>query len=309
VKLRLRAIFFTGLAIVLGSSGVWAGVLKFKPDGEFGRTGRGRDALEHPAGLAVWERSFLCVAEKGNDSVVRYDQEGKWISTLKEFKDADPPELKGPSSLAFDRRGRLWVVDTGHDRILVLGGEGKVLKVIGSRGVMRGEFREPSDIVFGPDEKVYVADTGNRRIQVLDQEGESIAVWAYEPGPSRGWINRPAILAFVPDSDGFLWVADEDGSKIEKCDLKGHRVETLDATALVQSEVRVRDIAVDPSMDRMFICDAAGNRILAVSWRGKLLTEVPLPPDASPTAVAVNSRLDLFVADSAKQRILVFGKD
>jgi sugar lactone lactonase YvrE len=113
----------------------------------------------------------------------------------------------------------------------------------------------------------------------------------------------------VPDSDGFLWVADEDGSKIEKCDLKGRRVETLDATALVQSEVRVRDIAVDSSMDRMFICDAAGNRILAVSWRGKLLTEVPLPPDASPTAIAVNSRLDLFVADSAKQRILVFGKD
>ena len=93
---------------------------------------------------------------------------------------------------------------------------------------------------------------------MLDQEGESTDVWEYAPArPSRGWINRPAILAFVPDGEGFLWVADEDGSKVEKCDMKGHRVETLDATALVQSEVRVRDIAVDPSMDRMFLCDAS----------------------------------------------------
>lgn len=289
----------------------WAGELSFRLDREVGTSGRGRDELERPAALAIADRRSedFWVADGKADTLIRFTQRGKWLSTIKKLPGAKPEDFKRPSSLAFDRLGRLWVLDSGHDRILVMDADGALAKQIGDRGIRRGAFRDPEGIEIAPDGKVYVADTGNDRIQVLDQNGEVEAVWTYAAGPSRGWLKKPAFIQYSPEGDGLLWVAQKDASQVVKCDLKGKWVGTVDLTALVQSDVKVRGVAVDRTMERLFVCDALGRRVLVVGWRGDLLAEIPLPEGVEIGAIAVNWHISVFIADAAGSRVLVYDRE
>jgi DNA-binding beta-propeller fold protein YncE len=67
------------------------------------------DVILSPAGLVV--------ADTGNDALRGVNLRHGTVTTL--WRAASAPTLAGPSSVAFDRAGRSYVVaDTGHDRLV-----------------------------------------------------------------------------------------------------------------------------------------------------------------------------------------------
>ena len=82
--------------------------------------------------------------------------------------------LYQPGKIAADNAGiRLFISDSGHHRIIVAGGDGKILETIGSgaAGNTDGSFSEaafylPEGLAFDEEAGIlYVADTGNHMIR------------------------------------------------------------------------------------------------------------------------------------------------
>jgi hypothetical protein len=70
-----------------------------------------------------------------------------------------------PKGVATDRLNRIYVVDTGNNRVIRMNDiSGAGWTEVGRYGSGDGELNNPTGICVSPDFEVYVADTGNHRI-------------------------------------------------------------------------------------------------------------------------------------------------
>lgn len=132
-----------------------------------------------------------------------------------------PRELRFPGKLLADAsRDRLWIADSGHQRVLELDLEGRFLRQFGS-GMPGLEDGDASEARFhGPqglariEDALYVADTRNHALRRIDLRTGSVETVAgngrqgYERAralPARSAsLNSPWDLCAV---DGELWIA------------------------------------------------------------------------------------------------------
>ena len=84
--------------------------------------------------------------------------------------------LSSPQDLHVGNDGRVYVADTGNNRIVVLNRDLEVEFTVSEFGSGGGQdtFNQPEGIFFAGDNHIYVADSGNRRIVVLDAKGELV---------------------------------------------------------------------------------------------------------------------------------------
>jgi len=85
-----------------------ARVLKFDKNGKllrsFGTFGKGRDEFDQPHALAMDSKGRLFVGDRGNNRVVVYDQNFKYITEWTQFS--------RPSGIAIDRQDNIYVADS-----------------------------------------------------------------------------------------------------------------------------------------------------------------------------------------------------
>ena len=80
-----------------------------------------------------------------------------------------------PSDIELDPyRSRIYVADSGNDRVLVFDFQGKFLKIIGRKGQGPAEFSNPTGLNILGDGGLTVADVNNNRIQIFDKDGEFV---------------------------------------------------------------------------------------------------------------------------------------
>ena len=114
--------------------------------------------------------------------------------------DGGPDPLRRPIAAAVDRRGDVYVVDAGDDRIRVFDRDGRPRAPWGGEGGDAGQFRfrrraarrRPAGACarrrsaaawpWTSRDRVYVADFGNHRVQVFDRDGRFLAAWGREGG-------------------------------------------------------------------------------------------------------------------------------
>ncbi len=143
--------------------------------------------------------------------------------------------LFGPTGLAFDPSGDLWVVDTGNNRILEFktpfsDGESASLVIgqptfggyIGTTS--SGGLNSPSYIAFDPSGNLWVTDQGNNRVLEFASPfstGEKASVvighanftsFAPSSTVTAKSMFEPVGIAF--DSKGDLWVADSGDDRV-----------------------------------------------------------------------------------------------
>jgi streptogramin lyase len=135
-------------------------VLKFDANGKFIKSwgGRGTEPGKFTAahGIAVDAQGLLWVADRENQRIQIFDQDGKFIREVK---------YAGlPSSLSIGDR-YIYMVNGFTGQLLRLDLDGKVLAVIGKPGKGLGEFGEAHAVTAGPKGEVWVADTVNSALQ------------------------------------------------------------------------------------------------------------------------------------------------
>ncbi len=134
-----------------------------------------------------------------------------------------------PHKMEIDKDGNVWVADNGGHQVFKLDPNGKVLMVLGKKGVAgsgNDEFDAPTDIAFGKDGTFFVSDghsgggtaVGNARIVKFDRNGKFLMSFGHK-GMGPGELDVPHALA--TDSKGRLFVADRQNNRIQIFDQDG----------------------------------------------------------------------------------------
>ena len=137
----------------------------------FATGGTGDGQLTTPSALLASSTGKLLAADAGSGELARFDLTDLAFDDVLTLAPEDGGPLVGPSGLAEDFRGRLYISDSGNRRVVVLDSSGKLLFHFGSDGALRVEFSEttgPTGLALDPATGyLYVCDTGNHRIAVF----------------------------------------------------------------------------------------------------------------------------------------------
>ncbi|WP_199619630.1 YIP1 family protein [Paenibacillus alkalitolerans] len=82
--------------------------------------------------------------------------------------------FKNPKDMFLDKDGKLYVLDSGNHRIVVIDPKNnKLLAVIDAFTTPNGEtaLKEPTGIFVSQDGHIYIADSGNQRVLKIDHKG------------------------------------------------------------------------------------------------------------------------------------------
>ena len=131
-------------------------VLKFDKDGKFikswGGEGTEPGKFNVAHGIAVDAKGQLWVADRENQRIQIFDQDGTFVKELK---------YKGlPCSLQIGAR-EIYMVNGFAGQLLKLDLNGNVLAAVGKPGKDLGEFGEAHFIAVSPKGEIYIADTVN----------------------------------------------------------------------------------------------------------------------------------------------------
>jgi len=177
--------------------------------------------FDTPSGIAFGKDGHLLVADTGRNVVYRMDPSPSKVAGLSDkrgFADGDvnTAVFNGPTGIAVDKDGKIFVADTYNDRIRVIE-NGKVSTLAGSTtGFADGSgegarFDTPTGLAIWRD-KLLVADSGNRRIRVVEMDGN---VWTLagngEIDLKDGSLLTSSFVqptAIAVNKDGVIFVAD-----------------------------------------------------------------------------------------------------
>ncbi len=126
-------------------------------------------------------------------------------------------QVNGPQGICVSPDGRVFIADTGNDRILVWGENGNPVTSYGSFGTRADwqdppQFDHPMAVLVDGQGRIFVADTLNDRVVQLDSNGMVVQSWG-SLGQGKGEFNQPRALA--EDHFGGLWVLDMNNSRVE----------------------------------------------------------------------------------------------
>lgn len=187
------------------------------------------------------------------------------------LEEGEGVRLHQPRDVAADASGRVYVADTGNDRIVVFDGERGVVKSWGGVGEEPGRFNEPCGLALGPDGLVYVADTWNHRIQVFARDGALVRV--FDAGTDAFW--GPRGIAVGPH--GRVYVTDTGMHRVVVFDRDGARVSQWGALGSLPGQfVEPVGIAVD-DWGHVWVADVGNYRLQVFDGAGRFLREWSVP--------------------------------
>lgn len=123
--------------------------------------------------------------------------------------------LNEPDDLYINEAGELFIADTGNNRIVKIGADGRTAGIF--YGPEERPLQEPRGIFADKDGNMYIADTGNHRILHLDSAGEFVEEFVKPDSDllSEDFLFDPTKITVSPT--GYLYV------------LKGESIMALDA--------------------------------------------------------------------------------
>jgi len=207
----------------------------------------------------------------------------------------------GPTGVAVDASGRVYVTDEENSRVQKFRSDGTYVTRWGT-----GKGSHPWGVAVDASGYVYVAASSLARIKVFRTDGTPVGGWGVW-GHGEGQIDSPAGVAV--DTAGNVYVADVGNDRIEKFRSDGTYVtqwSSWPGDGLLQPE----GVAVSAS-GNVYVVDAS-YRVHRFSSDGTHLGQWGSIGSGngqfkdSPTAVAVDSFGNVYVADAGNQRVQKF---
>jgi len=116
--------------------------------------------------------------------------------------------LKKPQDLFIDGEDRIYVADTGNNRIVVTDPSGTAARIVGE-----GVLRDPRGVFVDDQGQMYVADAGNRRIVKFAADGSVLREFPQPESPLLGddFIYQP--VKVVVNSYNYIFVVSQGSEK------------------------------------------------------------------------------------------------
>ena len=264
--------------------------------------------LRFPSAVAIDRAGILYIADVGSNRVRRVDANGI-ITTVAgtgvvgyggDNGPAVDALLNGPTGLALDRAGNLYIADSSNRCIRRVDASGIITTVAGSDTFAENDtgyigdggpavqalLMRPSGVALDNAGNLYIADTWDHRIRRVDASG-IITTIAGTGGGGFGGDNGPAVKALLRspsgialDNAGNLYIAGLYSNRIRRVDASGI-ITTIagsdygfsgDGGPAIQALLKYPDdVAVDGA-GNLYIADSHNHRIRRVDASGIITT-------------------------------------
>jgi hypothetical protein len=337
---RIRKVNTTGVISTVAGNGTW---------GYTGDNGQATVAeLADPWSVAVDSSGNLYLTEI-SDSRVREVKTSGLISTVVgdgtngftgDSGPASDASLNGPTGIALDAAGDLFIADTGNNRVREVNHSSQIITTFAGNGTgnfagdngqaSAAELDSPAGVALDSAGDLFIAD-GSNRVREVNHTSTVITTFAGGANPGDGnsaataEINGPTAVAV--DSAGDIFIADTSNNRIREVNHSTGLISTIAGNGIqgysgngglaVAAELNApTGVAVDAAGD-VFIADAGNNRIREINASTGVITTVAGNGTAgyngegtgstaeldNPTGVAVDANGNLYIADQFNQRL------
>lgn len=219
-----------------------------------------------------------------------------------------PGQMARPQGVAVDNIGRIFVADTGNNRVERFDPAGVFLGELGGFGFGQGQFDGPRDLAVDGF-NLWVLDVGNLRVLKYDLEGRlagtALDLDDREVRLRAGRI-QPSGLAI--DQGGIIYIADSDGDRVFVFRALNASIDVLGSSGTHPGRFRnPSGIAVTPR-STLIVADGGNARVQALDSFGSFLRAWPISGPHRDDKVSVawmpGSRLAVAEADSSRITVL-----
>ncbi len=242
--------------------------------------------ISFPQAVAIDSSGNLYIADTGNNRIRRVSSTGT-ITTVAgngsqgytgDNGAATAAELSGPSGLAFDASGNLYIGDTYNLAVRKVTPSGTITTAAGGlpNTANFDAIGEPASLAFLPDGTLLALDIDGNRIMQLDSGGH-VSVYA---------TNAPITSSMFAGAATGVLLASPTGVAVD-----------AKSNVYIADNARNIILKVDPSQD---ISLFAGTGTFGFSGDGGPATSAQL---AGPNGLAVDSSGNLYVADAFNNRV------
>lgn len=239
-----------------------------------------------------------------------------------------PGQFSFPRAVAVGPDGKIYVADSGNNRVQVFNPDGSFLRQWGStckldkgegcQGKGEGQFNEPWGIAVDKDGNVFVADTWNHRVQKFDNQGKFLAMWGIFESTS-GELGRPHAFygprALAIGQDGNLYAMDTGNKRVQVFAPDGAAIIQHGGGGLIDGRFDEPTGLAQDGTGAWYVADTWNHRVQKFDRNFKYLAQWPIAGWESQSvvnkpAVAVDPARNLvYVTDPENFRVLVFNSD
>jgi uncharacterized protein (TIGR03437 family) len=240
-------------------------------------------------------------------------------------------QLQGPTGVATDARGNVYVADTGNHRVRLITTDGVIRTIAGTGepgfsgdggAAASAQLNSPTGVALDPSGELVIADSGNSRVRVISTDGTIRTLIGngnssyYGDGLSdlQASLNHPQ--GVVVSRNGDIFIADTRNNAIRKRGANG-LMSTVAGTgpagfsgdggpatsALLNAPTGV---AVDGA-GNVYLVDAGNQRVRRVAANGVINTVAGSL--ANPRSVATDASGNIFVTSGGDRRVLLISVD
>ena len=278
-----------------------------------------------PYGVAVDEIGNIFIVEEKGYRLIKLNAAGElqWAVGQPGIYGSDNAHFgdywRGPTDVAVNSSGNVYVADTGNHRIQVFDSSGTYVTTLGSSGSGDDQFQDPYGVAVDSNDHIYVADEENHRVQIFNSDHTYRATLGAtdDPGSDNSRFDHPRGVAV--DSHGNVYVADRDNARVQRCTVVGASGACMTfagGTGVIGDDfAHLRaplDVAVD-DQDRVYVLDSYWNqRIQVFDSDGAYLTTVGgqwgerMGQFRNPEGIYLSADGTIYVADSVNHRIQTF---
>ncbi|GAB3625896.1 Serine/threonine-protein kinase PknD [Pandoraea terrae] len=282
---RIRKVDTSGTITTIAGNGT----LGFSGDGGAATSAQ----LAFPQGVAVDAAGNVYIADSDNGRIRKVDASGT-ITTIAgngtfgfsgDGGAATSAQLADPFAVGVDAAGNVYIADLDNQRIRKVDTSGTITTMAGNGtygfsgdggAATSAQLFSPIGVAVDAAGNVYIADQSNQRIRKVDTSG-TITTMAGNGTPTFGGDGGPATSAQLLNPSG---IGEDSAGNVYIADTGNERVRRVDASGSITT--------------------AAGTGVAGFSGDGGSAASAQLN---NPSAIAANAAGDVFVADTANNRI------
>ncbi len=206
-------------------------------------------------------------------------------------------DFNNPKAVAVSADGRVYVADTGNNRIVILNSRGRILRTIGGFGFEQDQFDAPADIWCGSLINIYVADYNNRRVQRFDRQMNYISSLSTDETGDDD-IQFAEVASCAVSSNNDLFILDHGENKIVKINRLGQPERSfgtyISGAGELQNPVQL-DIA---PRGLLMVTDADAKALFVYDFFGNFIKALHDPRMKRPSGLAVSEEGKIWITDS-----------